>query len=216
MMKFAEIVSLNTGKPAPLMYKNKEVASAIRKLPVTEAVFLSRSNFDGDEQADLVNHGGRDKAVCVYPYEHYPYWESELGTRLEMGAFGENLTTRGLLETEVCIGDIYLLGEAAVQISQPRQPCYKLAARYGAQDMPLKVQETGYTGFYFRVLQEGKVSCADRLILEQRHPMGITISFANRIKYIDKENQDSISSILAVEALSDSWRASLSKRLQGG
>ncbi|GIO44568.1 MOSC domain-containing protein [Paenibacillus apis] len=212
-MKSAEILSLNTGKPAPLMYNNREVASAIKKLPVTDAIFLSHCNFDGDEQADLVNHGGRDKAVCVYPYEHYPYWEGELTTRLEMGAFGENLTTKGLLETEVCIGDIYLLGEAVVQISQPRQPCYKLAARYGAQDMPLKVQETGFTGFYFRVLKEGKVSREDRLILEKRHPMGVTVSFANRIKYIDKENQEAIRTILAVEELSDSWRASLSKRL---
>lgn len=213
-MKSVEIVSLNTGKPAPLMYKNKEVASAIKKLPVTDTIFLSYINFDGDEQADLVNHGGRDKAVCVYPYEHYPYWEGELKTRLEMGAFGENLTTKGLLETEACIGDIYRLGEAVVQISQPRQPCYKLAARYGAQDMPLRVQDTGYTGFYFRVLREGKVSWADRLILEQCHPLGVTISFANRIKYIDKENQEAIHTILAVEELSDSWRASLAKRLQ--
>lgn len=192
-MKSAEIISLNTGRPVPLMYKNKEVLSGIKKLPVADSVYLSFSNFEGDEQADLVNHGGSDKAVCVYPYEHYPFWEGELKANLEMGAFGENLTTKGLLESEVCIGDIYLLGEAVVQISQPRQPCYKLAARYEAQDMPLKVQETGYTGFYFRVLKEGKVSMADRLILDQRHPLGVTVAFANQIKYVDKEmRKDSV------------------------
>lgn len=212
-MNSAEIISLNTGKPAPLRYKNKEVLSGIKKLPVENNVYLSFSNFDGDEQADLIHHGGSDKAVCVYPYEHYPFWEGELKGSLEMGAFGENLTTKGLLESEVCIGDIYLLGEAVVQISQPRQPCYKLAARYEAQDMPLKVQETGYTGFYFRVLKEGMVSRADKLILDQRHPLGVTVAFANQIKYVDKENSEALRKILSVDELSDSWRESLSKRL---
>ncbi len=141
---------------------------------------------------DLVHHGGAEKAVCVYPYEHYLFWEKELQRKLEYGAFGENLTIKGLLEDDVHIGDIFQLGEAVVQVSQPRQPCYKLTVRYGMPDMILKVQDTGFTGFYFRVLKEGFV-CKDRGLKRiSRHPKGITISYANRIKHHEKNNIEGI------------------------
>ncbi|WP_334071436.1 MULTISPECIES: MOSC domain-containing protein [Paenibacillus] len=214
-MTRAEIVSLNIGKPQPLMYNNKEVESGIRKQPAGRPLLLSRINLDGDGQADLVHHGGKDKAVCVYPYEHYPYWEQELGTTLDFGAFGENLTTRGLLETDVCIGDTFQLGEAVVQITQPRQPCYKLAARYQVPDMPIKVQDTGFTGYYFRVLEEGTVFPTSELTLLTRHPLGVTVDFANRIMHHDKKNVDGIKRLLEVKELSESWRATLTKRLEG-
>lgn len=214
-MSHYEIISLNIGKPQPLTYKNKEVFSGIYKQPAEHPLLLAAVNFEGDGQADLVYHGGKDKAVCVYPYEHYPYWEQELHTPLAFGAFGENLTTRGLLESEVCIGDIFRLGEAVVQVSQPRQPCYKLAARYGVDDMPIKVQNTGYTGFYFRVLSEGVVAPSAGLTLESRHPKGVTLSFANRIMHHEKERREDIAKILEVEELSDSWRATFTKRLGG-
>lgn len=210
-----EIMSINTGKPKPLPYQNKEVSSGIVKRPVTEPLFLSELNFDGDGQADLVHHGGRDKAVCVYAYEHYSHWENELNTTLDFGAFGENLTTRGLLENKVCIGDIFQLGEATVQVSQPRQPCYKLSARYGAPEMPLQIQETGFTGFYFRVLKEGMVSQTDGLTLVARHPQGITLSFANRIMHQGKDRFEDMKKILEVAELSESWRATFLKRLKG-
>ncbi|RCX23444.1 MOSC domain-containing protein YiiM [Fontibacillus phaseoli] len=214
-MKKVEIVSLNTGKPQMIPYQKKEVLSGIYKQPGQVALFLSWVNLEGDGQADLVHHGGRDKAVCVYPYEHYSFWEGELGSELEFGAFGENLTTRGLLENELCIGDIYQLGEAVVQVSQPRQPCYKLSARYGAPDMPLKVQETGFTGYYFRVLQEGRVSRSEGLTLISRHPKEITVSFANHIMHREKDSLDDIRRILEVEELSESWRITFLKRLEG-
>ncbi|GIP58543.1 MOSC domain-containing protein [Paenibacillus woosongensis] len=210
-----EIISINVGKPIQVQFNNKEISTGIFKRPSDEPLFLSWFNFEGDGQADLVHHGGREKAVCVYPYEHYPYWEKELGRALEYSAFGENLTTRGLLETEVCIGDIFHLGEAVVQVSQPRQPCYKLSVKYGAPDMPLKVQETGYTGFYFRVLQEGLVSRLDGLHLIDRHPKAITVSYANKIMHREKNNLEGIAKILEVEELSDNWRKTLTKRLEG-
>lgn len=100
-MESAKIISINIGKPIQVQYNNREVSTGIFKTPSDEPVFLTSLNFEGDGQADLVHHGGRDKAVCVYPYEHYPYWEKELGRALENSAFGENLTTQGLLETEV-------------------------------------------------------------------------------------------------------------------
>lgn len=214
-MSSYEIVSINTGKPQPLQYQKKEISSGIFKRPVDKALFLSRLNFDGDGQADLKHHGGKDKAVCVYPYEHYSFWEKELNTNFELGAFGENLTSRGLLETEVCIGDIFELGEAVVQVSQPRQPCYKLAARYGYPEMPLRVEETGYTGFYFRVLKEGMVSPGGSLKLVSRHSKAVTLAFANQMMHREKENGDGMRRILDVEELSESWRSTFLKRLGG-
>ncbi|SEM63194.1 MOSC domain-containing protein [Paenibacillus sp. OV219] len=159
-----------------------------------------------------MRHGGKDKAICIYAYEHYPFWDDLLGRPLPFGGFGENLTTCGLLEADVCIGDIYQLGSAIVQISQPRQPCFKLAARYQYPEMPLKVQETGYTGFYCRVLQRGKVFFNDNMILLQKHPLALTVAFANRVMHHDKDHLDDIERLLSVVELSGSWRSTLEKR----
>ncbi len=134
---------------------------------------------------------------------------------LDYGAFGENLTIKGLLESDVCIGDVFKLGKAIVQVSQPRQPCYKLSIKYGVPDMPLKVQQTGYTGFYFRVLEEGVVSKADGLSLLHHHPKAITVSFANRIMHQEKDHIEGIKQILEVEELSVNWRNTFLKRLAG-
>ncbi|NGQ97330.1 MOSC domain-containing protein [Brevibacillus sp. SYP-B805] len=207
------IRSLNVATPQPAIFHGREVMTGIYKSPVEGPVFLARDNFEGDRQADLINHGGPDKAVCVYPDEHYAYWQQELQMTLPPGTFGENLTVSGIRETEVCIGDIYQLGEAVVQVSQPRQPCYKLAGKLGVADMVARVQSTGYTGYYFRVLQEGRVSKGDALRLLARDTHGITVMFANRIKYHDQQNRDAIHRILEVEALAESWRQSFRKRL---
>lgn len=214
-MEHIEILSINVGKPKQVKFKNKDVSTGIFKTPVNESLFLSWLNFEGDEQADLVHHGGKEKAVCVYPYEHYSFWEDELERKLEYGALGENLTILGLLETDVCIGDMFELGGSILQVSQPRQPCYKLSARYGVPHMVLKVQETGYTGFYFRVLKEGLVSKSDVLTRVSCHPKAITISYANRIMHHEKEDFYGVKKILEVEELSTSWRATFLKRLKG-
>lgn len=207
--------SINVGTPVVMEYQNKEIISGYNKTPVAQMVFLSKLNFAGDGQGDLVHHGGEDKAICVYPFEHYDYWKGELGISLMFGAFGENLTTEGMLEDEICIGDIFQIGEAVVQVSQPRQPCYKIAAKYGMKDFPAKIQETGYTGYYLRVLQEGWVTPGGKLSLMQRHSACITIQCANHIMYHDKKNTDGIQTILDVPELSASWRETLTKRLEG-
>lgn len=210
-----EIVSVNVGKPKQVQYQNKEVSTGIYKQPVQGALYLSAVQLEGDGQADLVHHGGKEKALCVYPFEHYGFWEKKLGKQLAYGAFGENLTTRGLVETEVCIGDIFKFGEALVQVSQPRQPCFKLSVKYGVPELPLIMQETGYTGFYFRVLQEGRVSRQDGLTLHSRHPMAVTLSYANRIMHHEKRNADGMRSLLDIDALSVNWRETFLKRLGG-
>ncbi|MEF3302877.1 MOSC domain-containing protein [Paenibacillus sp. GYB003] len=211
-----EIVSLNVGKPQTFAYKGTDVATGIFKNPAPEGpVRLTALNFDGDGQADLVHHGGPDKAVCVYPYEHYSYWERELGRKLEFGAFGENLTVLGMTESRVCIGDIYASGDVRLQVTQPRQPCHKLAKKYDVPDLALRVQQTGYTGFYFRVLTPGLFDRTLGLTLERRHPAGLTVEFANTIKHHDKSNLEGVRALLAVEELSANWRASFQKRLDG-
>ena len=208
-----ELLSLNVGKPAPMPDQKREVISAINKSPVQERLYLSKVNFTGDEQADLKHHGGEDKAVCVYSYDHYPYWESTLSMKLAYGAFGENLTVQRMRETDICIGDVFQLDEAFVQVSQPRQPCHKLAAKHQISDLAVQVQNTGFTGFYFRVLQEGYVSPNSRLERKEQDPSGITIDYANQIMHHDKHNRDGIERILALPSLSASWRATLGKRL---
>jgi len=210
-----ELLSLNVGLPKQVQFRQKDVSTGIFKTATDEALYLSYLNFEGDGQGDLVHHGGREKAVCVYPFEHYPFWEKELKRPLEYGALGENLTTMGLLETEVCIGDVFELGKAIVQISQPRQPCYKLTIRYGVPEMLLKVQETGFTGFYFRVLAEGLVSRNDKLALLHRHPQKVTVSYANRIMHHEKENIEGMERMLEVEELSVNWKQTFQKRLKG-
>ncbi|AGK54142.1 hypothetical protein B1NLA3E_11960 [Bacillus sp. 1NLA3E] len=209
------IKSINIGKPVSLEFKTRGISSGINKKPVEKPLFLSTLNFSGDEQADLVHHGGKDKAICVYPYEHYVHWEKELKRPLSYGAFGENLTTVGLLEDDICIGDIFKFGEAIVQISQPRQPCYKLSLKYGVEDLPIKIQQTGYTGFYCRVLKEGTVSKELGLTLMHRHPKGITVSYANLIMHHEKGNIEGLNKMLDIDELSESWRATFINRRDG-
>lgn len=184
------IHAIHVGNPKTYECNGKQIKTSIYKHRVDHPVFLSKVNLEGDRQADLVYHGGEDKAVCVYPYDHYPYWESQLNRTLDDSAFGENLTVEGLTEKDVCIGDVFALGEAVVQISQPRQPCFKLAKKYDIKDMALKVQTTGFTGFYFRVLKEGLV--APTAVLKRiskdpnQIPFILPIKFNTMTKRIEK------------------------------
>ncbi|MFD3196858.1 MOSC domain-containing protein [Bacillus sp. LR_5] len=206
------VLSLNLGKPQTLEYDGKKIETGIMKQPADSAVMLYRENFEGDGQADLVNHGGADKAVCVYPAEHYPFWRELLSRPLPSAAFGENLTVAGLTEENVCIGDVFKLDEAVVQVSQPRQPCVKLAKKLGVKEMVLKVQQTGYTGFYFRVLEEGRVAPGAKLELLSKGEKDISVQFANRINYHDAKNLAVIERILSEDTLSESWIASFMKK----
>lgn len=207
------ICSLNVGLPQTIMVQGKELITGIFKTPVSSSLFVSRVQMEGDGQADLTVHGGVDKAICVYPEEHYAYWEQLRGQKLEAGTFGENLTLRGLRESEICIGDTLEIGEVIVQVSQPRQPCHKLAKRLDWPEAALHVQETGYTGYYFRVLKEGKIAPDSEVRRIARDEAGVTVAYANQIKYQDKFNREAIQKLLAVTALSDSWRQSFEKRL---
>jgi MOSC domain-containing protein YiiM len=208
------ILSINVRTPQDFTYGEKTLLSAIDKKPVLGKVFLSTLNFEGDQQADLNFHGGPDKAVCVYSHDHYSFWESVLDTKLEVGAFGENLTVKGINEEDIFIGDVFELGEAVVQVTQPRQPCFKLATKLNQPKLPLMVQHTGYTGFYFRVLQEGYVSSEDSLKLVERNQESVSISYANKLKYKDKTNLYGMKKMLSLTELSKDWTETFSNRLK--
>jgi MOSC domain-containing protein YiiM len=195
------------------MHGDKEVRTGIFKTPAGTPLFLSRAGLAGDGQADLINHGGEDKAVCVYSADHYPFWKREWGVEAGAGAFGENFTVAEITENSLCIGDVLRVGEAVVQVSQPRQPCFKLGLKHRMPELPLHVQQTGFTGFYFRVLEEGIVKDGDALYIEGRHPAAVSIAEANRLKYKDKSEIEGIRRLLAVAELSASWRESFESRL---
>lgn len=207
------IVSVNVGKPQIIPYQGKELVTGIYKSPVSSSLYVSTTQLDGDGQADLTVHGGVDKALCVYSEEHYPYWEELLGRKLEAGAFGENLTVRGFLETDVCIGDIYAIDDVIVQVSQPRQPCFKVGKRLEWAKTPIQMQETGFTGFYFRVLQEGYMSKDSQVKLVAKDSEGVTLAYANQIKYHDKMSKEGAERLVQTSALSESWKKSFMKRL---
>lgn len=222
-MATATIRSLQVGLPRTMENKNLSGQTPLSwstgfyKESCSGPIWLGRVNLAGDGQADLENHGGPEKAVNVYPMEHYPYWESVYGHRtFEAGNFGENFSIEGLRETDVCIGDVFEIGETLVQISQPRQPCWKLARYWGIKDLALKVQETGRTGWYFRVLKEGLVTTGDRLVLTERHYPEWTVATANKIMHHETQDRQAAQALANCMDLSARWRDKLTRRALTG
>ncbi len=199
---------LNIGMPKKENFHGREYLTGMCKRPVTGNLRLTAQGFEGDGVGDRKHHGGSDKAVCVYSLDHYPFWAKELGIPMPEAAFGENLSVEGLREDDVNIGDIFRIGTAVVQVSQPRQPCGTLAARYGRADFAKVVSDSGRTGFYFKVLTEGLVRAGEEVILTERDARGVAIAFANHIWYHDRKDREGIEKVLSVPALSGSWRAS--------
>jgi len=187
------------------------------KTQVPGEIRIGRINLEGDGQADLTNHGGLEKAINAYPFEHYAYWQETLGLRdLPHGAFGENFTITGILESDVCIGDVFEIGHALIQISQPRQPCWKLARRWRIKDLALQVQETGRTGWYFRVLKEGFVQAGATLELVERPYPQWTVALANEVMHHRMFDKEAAVSLMECHLLSVRWRETLAKRLATG
>jgi MOSC domain-containing protein YiiM len=161
-----KVISVNVGLPRTVAWKGQVVTTGIFKAPVDGRVPVRTLNLDGDRQADLSVHGGPNKAIYAYPSEHYDFWRSELpGMELPWGMFGENFTTEGLLEQAVNIGDQFRLGSAVAMVTQPRVPCYKLAAKFGREDIIKRFLASGRSGFYLKVVQEGEVGAGDRIEL---------------------------------------------------
>jgi MOSC domain-containing protein YiiM len=206
---------LLTGSVAPLGPRG--VPSGIGKQAVAGRLFLGREGLAGDVQGDRKHHGGPDKALHHYAFDHYTYWMETIGDREVLrrpGAFGENLSTRGMTEDNTAIGDIFRLGGAVIQVSQGRQPCWKLNARFDVADMSSQVQRTGFTGWYYRVIEEGSVEAGDELRLEDRVSPGWTIRRTWRVLYVDTMNLDALAEMAGLAHLPDGWRGYARKRLE--
>lgn len=202
--------ALLTGKVKPL--GKRGAPSGIAKTPVKDPIMLGPTGFEGDAQGDTKHHGGLEKAVHHYPFEHYVTWAAEIGphARLaEPGAFGENLSTLGLTEDVVAIGDIFSLGSAVLQVSQGRQPCWKLNERFEIPDMARRVQTSGRTGWYYRVLQQGEVRPMDSLTLVERPAPSWTLRRIWHCFYVDRLNQAELNALAQLPQLAEGWRRTL-------
>jgi MOSC domain-containing protein YiiM len=197
-----KIVSLNVGVPRTVVSHGREVTTGIFKSAVPGPIMLRRLNLDGDRQADLENHGGRDKAVYAYPSEHYEFWRRELpGRELPWGMFGENLTTEGLNEENACIGDRFRIGGAVVKVTQPRIPCYKLGIRFGRDDMVRRFLASFRSGIYFSVFEEGCVHIGDSIEKVHQSEHGITVAEINRVFVNGSEDLDAVRRIVRLQIL---------------
>ena len=200
-----KLISLNVARPRLTIYKGATINTGIFKKPVSGRIALRTLNLDGDQQADLSVHGGPYKAVYAYPSEHYGFWRQQLsGMDLPWGAFGENLTTEGLLEDELHVGDRLRIGSAILVVRQPRMPCYKLAAKFQRDDMIERFLLSGRSGFYFSVEREGEVASGDIFELISQNRDGITIAEVNRLFVREKYNRDLLRKAIATAALPES------------
>lgn len=175
---------------------------------------MTALNLAGDGQADLTVHGGPRKAVYAYPAEHYEFWRKELPeVNFSWGMFGENLTTEGLSEKNLNLGDRLWVGSVELVVTEPRLPCYKLNAKFGRDDMVKRFLRGRRTGFYCAVLREGEIAAGDKIEFASRDPSGLTVADITRIYAFDKNDKNTLRRAVAATALSEDWRAYFRDRL---
>jgi MOSC domain-containing protein YiiM len=212
------LAAVNVGVPTVLgEVRGETVWSGIAKRPVPPdaTLWLSALNLSGDGQADLSVHGGPDKAVYAYPSEHLPGWAEELGEALGPAPFGENLSTAGVLEPDVRIGDVWSWGSALLQVTQPRWPCFKLALHRGRADVQGRMRATGRTGWYLRVLAPGEVPAAGPVQLATPDPAGVTVADAHlAMSDTHLVEPDRVRAVAGHPALAEQWRLPLVDRLE--
>ncbi len=209
-----KLLSVNVSLPKEITYRGRVVTTGIFKEPVQGRIMLRTLNLDGDGQADLDNHGGAFRAVYAYTLENYDYWKGELGRdNMPFGQFGENFTVTEMPEDQVHIGDIFRVGGAVVQVSQPRPPCYKLGIRMGMARFPKLMLPSGRVGFYLRVLQEGEVGAGDAIEPIEADPRGMTVRETINLLYFDRKNLKDAEKAASIEALTPRWRELFAERL---
>ena len=209
-----KLISVNVGLPRNIIWRGRPVRSSIWKNPVEGRVRVSTLNLDGDQQSDLSVHGGVDKAIYVYPREHYSYWHIQLPeVDLPWGGFGENFTTEGLLEDQVQIGDRLRTGSAEFIVTQPRLPCFKLGIRFDRPDIVKRFLRSKRTGFYLAVLREGEVAGGDPIEFTDRQVSGVTVTDLVNLYTLDSENQELLRRAAELPSLPDDWKDFFRKRL---
>jgi len=210
-----KVLSVNVGLPREVEWNGRIIRTSIFKAPVPGRVQVRKLNLAGDQQSDLTVHGGVEKAVYVYPSEHYAFWRNELpNVELDWGAFGENFTTEGVLHDKaVHIGDRFRIGSAEFAVTQPRMPCFKLGIRFGRADIIKRFLHSGRNGFYFSVAQEGEVAAGDSIELLARDENGVSVADIVELYTADAMKQDLLQRVSELAALPENWRAYFRKRL---
>lgn len=209
------VISVNVGMPREVVWKGMTVQTGIFKEPVRGAVQIRKLNLVGDQQADLTVHGGRDKAVYAYPAEHYDYWREQLpDAPLSWGAFGENLSTEGLREESLFIGDRLRVGSATLMVTQPRMPCYKLQIKFGRDDMIKRFLVSLRSGIYFSVVEEGEVSAGSEIKVLSREANAVSLADINSLFLGQSRDPELLHRALNLDALPGSWKAELQLRAQ--
>lgn len=210
-----KLLSVNVSQGKTVADDGKTVETGIFKEPVEGSVTVRTLNLDGDRQADREFHGGACKAVYAYPFEHYDFWERDLGrTDFGYGQFGENLTVEGLLEDDVCVGDLLRVGTSIFELTQPRVPCFKLGIRMGGlRDFPNRFLKSGRVGFYLRVVEEGAIQAGDTVEHVRVDPDGMTIRELHHAMHFDRRNVEAARKALGLAALSPGWCRGFERRL---
>ena len=210
-----KVISLNVGRPRLLTWKGETFKTGIFKNPVAGRIMLRETNLDGDRQADLSVHGGPNKAVYGYASEHYSYWHAKLPKEeLPWGAFGENLTTEGILETKLSMGDRFRLGSGVIRVTTPRWPCYKLAAKFQSDAMIGHFLRSGHSGFYFAVDDEGEVGAGDEFEFLGGETPTLTIAELNHIYFSADPDLDLLKRAVQVKSLPEGWRERYQARIE--
>ena len=205
----ARLLSVNVGLPRDVAWNGKTVRTAVWKSAVNGRPMARKLNLDGDGQGDLAGHGGEHRAVFVYQMDSYHYWERFLGrSDFIFGQFGENFTVDGLLDDEVCIGDRYRIGDALFEVTQPRVTCFRVGIRMNEPRMPSLLVAHHRPGFYFRVLQEGKVGAGDEIVKVADGPERITVADMDALLYLPGHSREQVEQALRIPALSKGWQAS--------
>jgi ferredoxin-NADP reductase/MOSC domain-containing protein YiiM/predicted pyridoxine 5'-phosphate oxidase superfamily flavin-nucleotide-binding protein len=208
------LLSVNLSTPKTISHAGKAVTTGIFKQATSERVMLRNLNLDGDGQADLWGHGGAFRAVYLYSRENYEFWEQELGRDdFAPGQFGENFTVKGMLDDEVQVGDVFRVGDALIEVTQPRIPCYKLAIKMGIEGFQNRFMQSGRVGFYCRVLEEGEVGAGDPIERVSRDPQGLSVRKINDLLFFDQQDLDATRKALSIPALSHGWKGSFQERL---
>ena len=204
-----KLLSVNVSQPKEVSYNGQRIKTGIFKEPVAGRTMMRRLNLDGDGQGDPSVHGGIHKAVYVYPIEHYHYWKGELGRDdLTYGKFGENLTVEGMLEDTVHIGDVFQIGQALVEVSQPRVPCFKLGIKMRDPQIVKPFLQSERVGFYVRVLEEGEVGAGDAIERTRVGEGQMTVKEIVHLRHFDITNLEAAEKAANLPALTPSWRDS--------